>query len=307
METRKIDGKEILLTIVKSILLATFGMFFPIIYIYFPQNFLYLGIKDNIFKAGLVFIIVAAVLAVTFGTSVGLSVFTIFLPMILLMHYMITTKRPAKYTVLVGAVAMFVSLGTVLYTMGITPEYLESGKALQDFIQMVETFLKNGNVEMNAEMTHNLTNLFNQVVNTFPAILLIGSIVTSYFTLSITGNKLLFNGIVIKKPNPFYYFKLPKALGFAALIIMTLNLGFSSLFEGYESYILNISLIFSFFFMAEGLSLIYFYLKSKRVSRFILILVFMFSIYITYMQAILGFLGILDSILNFRKLPDEVI
>ena len=160
---------------------------------------------------------------------------------------------------------------------------------------------------MNAEMTHNLTNLFNQVVNTFPAMLLIGSIVTSYFTLSITGNKLLFNGIVIKKPNPFYYFKLPKALGFAALIIMTLNLGFSSLFEGYESYILNISLIFSFFFMAEGLSLIYFYLKSKRVSRFILILVFMFSIYITYMQAILGFLGILDSILNFRKLPDEVI
>lgn len=307
METRSNDTKEVLLLILKSILLATFGLLFPVIYIYFPYNFLYLGIKDSIFKAGIVFLIVIAILALSFGKAAALSLFTIFLPMILLMHYMSVTKRPAKYTVLVGTIAMFVSFGTVLYTMGITPEYIENGKALQDFLQMVGTFLKNANVEMNAEITHNLTNLFNQVVNTLPAILLIGSIVISYFTLYLAGNKLLFKGIVINKPNPFYFFKLPKALGFITLVIMTLNLGFSSLFEGYESYLLNISLIFSFFFMAEGLSLIYYYLKSKRVSRFILIAVFMFSIYVTYMQVVLGFLGILDSILNFRKLPDEVI
>ncbi|UHR02234.1 YybS family protein [Peptoniphilus sp. GNH] len=295
-----------LLIILKSIMIAIGGMFFPILYIFFPNDILYVGVKEGIVKGVFVFICVMGFVGVSLGVNFAMTLMTIFLPAIILMHYMISTKRKAKNTILVGALSIFVCTGLVLYSSGLKPEYFSSGKALEDFLHLTESVnLKN--FKLNASTQLALTELFNAFVSTLPATLLCMALLISYLSLSYTGRKLLIEGQAINQPHKFSYLKFPRALGFIGLIIGILSLAFADSLKAYETYVLNLTLILNFIFIAEGLALAFFQLDKIRAPRFVKFVLFLLIIYFNPLQIMVAFLGMLDSVLNFRKLPDEVI
>mgnify|MGYP001268904148 CR=1 FL=1 len=287
----------------KSSLIALLGSFFPVLYILFPAMFVAESLKEGIVKVMGCFIGVCLILAILISPVVGISVLTMFGPMILIFNYMIINKYDVNTTIVVNAIIFFVSMIFISYTFGITPETLKSQDTISKFIEMQKELL---DASVNVDFsTSNITMIYNRTLQIMPAILLLMSLFISYTTYTITGRTLLKENRIIMQPSSFIFFRLPNGIVISSIIGVAGVFLFQELIgENYFVIIENIVIVMGTLLLFEGLSVAKFLMMKARMASILQILIIVCALIIPGVQIIFIVLGFFDVLLNFRNVPN---
>ena len=148
-----------------------------------------------------------------------------------------------------------------------------------------------------------LENAMDYVLLILPAIVIIFSLVISYLNYLISSLILRRLGYGIVSIPKFSKFKLPNnvLLGTGIMFLGAFIIKGLKLFY-YETILLNITVIASFMFFTQGLSVVDYKLIEKNLGRIPRLLIILFFTIILPLGWLISFIGILDVIIDFRKL-----
>ncbi len=292
---------NIFVLIIKSVLMSLGGIIFPVLYLFLPSMFVAESISNGIVKIIGIFALCCATVGLVVSPIFGALIFSIFGPMILIFHYMISKKSSINLTIVVCAGVFFLSVITSLYSFGITSEVLNSAENMRAFVEAQKTVLESSGIDMSKSQ---LMVMYNRMLQLLPGSLVIMSLIISYITYVIAGRTLLKRGDYILQPSSFIFFRIPKGIFESMLITMVLVYAVQMLTD-YKLNVLvdNVVMIFQALFMFVGVAVFLFFLNrviKVKALKFV-ILFFMFMTPGTGMAFV--FVGILDSLFNFRKLP----
>lgn len=304
---------ETLFVILSSVVLVLIGMYYAkIVFFLYPIFFIILGIKYGINYAILNLAISSILIGLITDTASGAFVFVAFAPLIISIIY---TLKGRKNSFIILVVSTIVFLVSVLLIIGIMKKV--AGINIIKEIEGLFTQILDYQTEMlrSTELSNYevlrikdfLENAYDYIILIMPSIIIIFSLIIAHinYLLSIIFLRKLGYG-VINVPR-FSRFRLPNniLLGtgimfLGAFVLMQLRLKY------YQAVFINISVIVSFFFFIQGLSVVDFVLVRKGANVILrLFLVILFTIVIP-LGWIVPFIGVFDAILDFRKLKKPV-
>ena len=302
LEDKKNYG-DLLMLAIKSILLALCGVVFPFLYIFFPSMYIVESIKEGILKIMGIFIGVCVLLGAIFNPIDGFVVFTIFGPLILVFHYMITSRKSRTQIFIAGAISFFASVIVLLVSFGINSEVLNSKKTLEGLINIYTNIGSEVGLADTEffDITSRVSNLYYTFLQMAPSYLIISSLVFSYIVYISVVRTMFAKGRIIIGPPTLEFIKIPKEvifLGFATIGVLYL-LKFP---QGTEIIYKNLLFILLFLLFVEGLAIIKFFMTSMKISRFLQTIIIIVSLTFPFLQMLFIFLGAVDLFIDFRKI-----
>lgn len=297
------NNKSVLVLLAKSMVLGTLGMFFPLLYVFFPMLFLTEALEQGLLKILMAFVGVCLLLG-AFSPAMGFGLFTLFGPLILILHYAITSKKSILSTLAVSTTVMVIGFGVVLQSSGLL-ELFQSPEKLQSFLTLQKEVLTEMGTsqEMIGALQSNLNAALTQVLRIMPAMLVLAALIISYVTYSFTGRNLLKKGKLIAQPPSFIYFSLPSGLVAVFVgLFFTSVLGGEAFADVIDVAALNLTVFFQFLFLVQGLALLNFVLTKYRIPGFAKWMGVFILLFTPGLQGPVAVLGLLDYGFNFRKI-----
>lgn len=295
---------EIIKLIVFSLVLGFLGLSFSeVVLVLYPVFFMESSIKNGIVSTMIAMLATSVILQLLLASVTGLGLFFVFAPMVLAFHYGVMHKKSFRFVFIL----MFLALGISLLSYQMGQARLETTDikvAVNELInrQLVEMGKGLTNLEL-SQLERSLRYAYDISITLLPSIYLILVAVIVYLNYSIVGRKLLFNGILIYQPPLFKNLQIPRPtillLGLTVLVSLVLKYSGTSI---YRSIYFNSLAIFGFLFLINGLALLSNLLNRSRLPNFIRILVFAFAIIFAPMGLFLIIIGLLDTLLTFRKM-----
>ncbi|MDO5041623.1 MAG: DUF2232 domain-containing protein [Peptoniphilus sp.] len=277
------------------------GVIFPVLYLFLPPMLVAESINKGIVKIIGVFSLCCAIVGLVVSPVFGALIFSVFGPMILIFHYMILKKSSINLTIFVCAGVFFLSVIVSLYSFGVTAQSLNSSESIKVFIEAQKNVLELSDIDISRS---ELTIMYNRMLQLLPGTLVIISLVISYVTYVITGRTLLKKGAYILQPSSFIFFRIPKGVFEAMLIVGVLIYGVQALTD-YRLNILidNVLMVFEALFTFVGVAVFLFFLNRAMRGKMLKLIILLFMFMVPGASTVFLFAGILDSLFNFRKLP----
>lgn len=295
---------NILSLIIKSLFLSIGGMIFPVLYIFIPAMFVVESVYSGIVKIFSFFMGVCLLVGLLMSPIIGVMMFVVFGPIILTFHYMISNKYSVNTTIIVTSIIFFISLIIGLYWVGFTPEVINSPESVKSFIEVERNLMSSMGEKVELSNAY-LTQVYNLTIQIIPSVLIIISLIVSYCTYSIVGKSILKRGGIILQPSSFIFFRVPKGLPLALFISMFLIYILKGTIGSiYSIMMMNIVLIFSFILFVLGFSVLMYLLNKLKFGGILKFVIYVSVFIIPFFQIALIFLGLLDYLFNFRKLPN---
>ena len=307
------NNLEIILTIVIATIIMLFGIYYlPWITFLYPIPFIVLGVKYGISYNIFSLIVSTLSLGLIVDKTSGIFILLAFAPLSVALNY--TLKKGKKHFEVI-TISTLVTLASFLLLINIMTDM--TGVSI--IIQMEEFFTNTLNIQIEAlkdmelssyevlKIKDELENAFDYVLLIIPSIVMIFSLVTAYLNYLISTLILRKLGYGIVSIPKFSKFKLPNniligtgIMFLGAFIIKSLELFY------YETILLNITALASFMFFIQGLSVVDHSLIENKVKKIPRILMILFFIIVLPLAGIISFIGVIDSIVDFRKLRKNV-
>lgn len=309
---RKIS--EIILIIVISTILMLLGMYYmPLIIFLYPTLFIILGVKYGL-KYNIISIIVSTFLVgLMTDTISGLIILLAFSPLSIALSYLIINRKKTLETMIISTLVTLVSF---LIILGLTKNI--TGVSIVHQLDEFFTQVINTQIETLKDMQLSqyeilkaeniLESAFDYVLLVIPVLMMIFSLVTAYINCFISSIVLRKQGYGVVSIPRFSRFKLPSniLLGMGIMFIGVLLMKWLKV-SYYETVLLNIVGLASFMFFTQGLAVIDYKLKRRNVRIIFRIIILLFFVLVLPIGSmILTFIGVLDAILDFRKLKNNV-
>lgn len=297
------DSKSVLMLILKSMAIAMLGIFFPILYIFFPMLFLTEALEQGILKILLAFVGVCLLVGVL-SPMIGFIIFTLFGPLILILHYCITTKKSILSTLAASTAVLFSAFMILTVTTGFADAVKDPalpGKIIESQREVLENM---GNATGMADsLEASFPSVFRKTLQILPAITVLLSLTISYVTFSYTGRNMLKKGKLIGQPPSFVFFSLPSGLFPVFLGLFLFSLLGGELWASIREVLMtNLTVLFGFLFFIQGLAVISFYASKFRIVGIIKWIGLLFIIMTPGIQLPVAFFGLLDYGFNFRRI-----
>ncbi len=308
---RKIS--EIILTIVISTILMLLGMYYmPLIIFLYPTLFIILGVKYGL-KYNIISIIVSTFLVgLMTDTISGLIILLAFSPLSIALSYLIINRKKTLETMIISTLVTLVSF---LIILGLTKNI--TGVSIVHQLDEFFTQVINTQIETLKDMQLSqyeilkaeniLESAFDYVLLVIPVLMMIFSLVTAYINCFISSIVLRKQGYGVVSIPRFSRFKLPSniLLGMGIMFIGVLLMKWLKV-SYYETVLLNIVGLASFMFFTQGLAVIDYKLKRRNVRIIFRIIILLFFVLVLPIGSmILTFIGVLDAILDFRKIKNN--
>ncbi len=300
---------EIFLTLIASTVLILFGMYyFPFIIFLYPVLFIILGIRHGL-KYSIITLLASSVLiGLLIDILSGILVFIAFMPLSLILINMIRKRKKPIETLLYSIFTFLASLLVIITLVDINGVSI-IGQLKSNITQIVNSqmeLLKQ--LDLTKEQLLEIEGLQKEylrlVLAMVPSVIMILSIVVSYlnYLLSTLFLRKLGHGVVFIPR--FSNFKLPRNifLGLGVMFFTTFLLKGYGLFNSFE-VILNLIVLTLFIFFLQGVAVIDYKLKQKKIKtvwRIFILLFLLDLIPLLGISAIL--LGLFDSIFDFRRI-----
>ena len=285
------------------------GLYYmPWIIFLYPAFFVGLGVRNGINYNIIGLIISSLFLGLMVDRVSGMLTLITFAPLSVVLNYMMSKRRKSFEIILISTVILLFSHLLVINIIGDMSGVSIINQLEDFFAQSVNTHIETlRDMDLSAyeilKVRDLLENAMDYILLILPATLIIFSLVVSYLNYLISSLTLRKLGHEIVSVPKFAKFKLPNnvLLGagimfVGAFLIKTLKLFY------YETIILNITVIASFMFFTQGLSVINYKLISKKLGIIPRVLLMAFLIIILPLGWIISLIGILDVIMDFRKL-----
>lgn len=297
------DYGRIFNLLVKSILISLAGIVFPISYLFLPAIFITESLIDGIIKIMFIFIVSCGIVAMASDLLIGMFIFGIFAPMILIFHYMILKKKDVISVLLFSTSVLFISILFNCYSYGINAEYLNSQATLNNFINIQKSIIDSGSYSTLLDEA-TLTVLYNKFLQILPGLLVVGSLVTSYITYLIVGRSLLKKGRFIPQPSSFRFLRLPSGLTYMISLLFILAIIIKAFVGDFSSVIVdNLLILFGSILFVLGLSVITFFLSRIKLGSVFKGICIFILLSIPGSWILLIVVALLDIIFNLRRLP----
>lgn len=308
---RKIS--EIILTIVISTILMLLGMYYmPLIIFLYPTLFIILGVKYGL-KYNIISIIVSTFLVgLMTDTISGLIILLAFSPLSIALSHLIINRKKTLETMIISTLVTLVSF---LIILGLTKNI--TGISIVHQLDEFFTQVINTQIETLKDMQLSqyeilkaeniLESAFDYVLLVIPVLMMIFSLVTAYINCFISSIVLRKQGYGVVSIPRFSRFKLPSniLLGMGIMFIGVLLMKWLKV-SYYETVLLNIVGLASFMFFTQGLAVIDYKLKRRNVRIIFRIIILLFFVLVLPIGSmILIFIGVLDAILDFRKIKNN--
>jgi uncharacterized protein YybS (DUF2232 family) len=159
-----------------------------------------------------------------------------------------------------------------------------------------------------------IVQLINSILANIPAIITVTSFIAGFVIIIISLIITRKAGYNVTSVEPFSEFKLPAGvIGFSILAqILSVGDGQGSDIDRFTMVFLNLSYILDFFFMVQGIALVDFLLKKIGLLGSLRIIVYTIGgviivpfIFIPIFPFLLTVAGILDALMDFRKLESR--
>lgn len=290
----------------KSIIIAFCGFLFPFIYIFFPTMYVTESMKQGIVKIAVCFVVVCAIIGAAFGPMVGLVLFNLFGPFILVFHYMIVTKRDVYLTIALCACVFFFSVLFIMYSFGITGEVLNSEGTKQLIVNHIQSMMEAnpGNAANISLSGQDVLGIYERCLQILPATLVLISMTISYVTFVLTGRALLVSGRLIPQPGSFEFFQIPQEFVLWGVLSLILLNVFGQDLLGTMSQVIfsNLFTLLLFLLFLQGLSILKYVMSKAGIGTIMQGAFILFVFILSVVQMALVVIGIIDSFINIRKI-----
>lgn len=308
---RKKDNKifETIFIIAIATTFLLIGIYYiPWIMFLYPIFFIVLGVRNGVIYNIISLIISSLSIGIMIDIISGILVFLTFAPLSIGLNYIIKKRRKSFESIAISTIILLFSFLLVINIMGDM-----SGVDIINQIEDSFTQTLNSQIEMLKDMDLSayevlkirdvLENSVDYVILIIPAIIIIFSLIVAYLNYLISSLILRRLGYGIVSIPKFAKFKLPNnvLLGTGIMFLGAFIIKALELFY-YETILLNVTVIASFMFFTQGLSVIDYKLAKKKLRRIPRVFIILFFTIILPLGWLISFIGILDVIMDFRKL-----
>jgi uncharacterized protein YybS (DUF2232 family) len=300
--THSLVESSILTSIALVLILMT--VYLPVFYIIgvflwpIPITLMYIrhGVKFSILSLIVTFIITALVAGPI--SAVGLVVIYGLLGVVL--GYCITSKRSAVISIIIMAVAAFLST-MVIYK-------LFASITGVDIISQVINVLNKSYSESQSMYTkmgvskEAFTTIISTLRTILPSVFILYSIVLAFVSYLLTQKILKRFKYNIPVISPISEWYIPSKVSFGIILIFGISfLLLKSGIQNGDSYFVNANILFNYTFTINALAFVVAFLKKKNIKKPFNWVVIIFCI-LPPISTYLFFLGVFDYILDYRKL-----
>ena len=309
-----LDGKTTRITetaIITTLMtvFAIIGLYvFPIIIMIYPVPFIILGVRHGV-KYNILSIMASSILiSILVDVLTGVFVFILFGLFSISIAYMIEKKyKPSQILIgstIVSLACAIVSIGIIGYITGLS--FLSQINAsLTESISIQMNMIKDMGLTSYEidQIKELLKTTVEYMIIVIPATLIISSVFISYINYWVATAVLTRLGQKAVNIPRFINFRLPSniILGAVVLFLASSIVKYFKIFY-YDTIFINIIILIFFVFFVQGLAVIIFLMNKARMSKITKgILIFFILINVPF-SIIVSFLGLLDVVIDFRKL-----
>ncbi|SET01870.1 Uncharacterized conserved protein YybS, DUF2232 family [Natronincola peptidivorans] len=300
--------------LIEAALTATITTFFVIATLYIsilsillvvlPMPFIILSVRHGTRYTVLSLIISSLLIGFLTNILYTIFVFIIFSPIALAMGYAIRRRKKPYEVIGFGTAASVLAIFFLLQIIAIA-----AGINITDEIANMTREAIDHQMEMLRTLNLDVVDVkesLNYLMMIIPALVIIHSMIGAFINYYLTAAVINRFNFIDHQLGEFSEFKLPGNIVLGSFIIFVLSLT-TRYIEGIQhtSLIANVTIIFLVIFFLQGLTFISYLLKKTKVPRFIRIILVLSLIIISPLMTIVAFLGLLDAILDIRKLKKK--
>lgn len=296
---KPIKSTSLLPMILQSIGIGIIGILFPVAYIFLPMIFLTEAIDKGLVKIMGTFLGLCLFLELLIP-KLGMTIFTLFGPLILILHYCLVTKKDFERTFSLASGIFVISIMLTLQSTGVL-DFIRQ----EDFPQKLIAMQKEAGIWQEGMEAYLPTfeNVMRKGVQYLPGLVVIISLLVTYLTMTFTGRKLLLRGKLVVQPSSFFYFRLPKGLLFVMALFSLGAAAFSKeLSQSAPLLVNNGILVAGFLFFVQGLAVMDFLFIKLKILRIFKTILLVMIVFTPIVQIPIAFLGLCDSIFNLRRI-----
>ncbi len=280
----------------------------PFIDFLLPLPAIILGKRRGYKYSALSLVSASLIVMMILGLPMGFMYLFMYTPIAIALTFLIVKDKKPSTVILGGAVVMLISLIFVLYiidiftgvdiTKQITSMFSEALEMQKNIMNTV-----GANEEQIQLISDTYKYLSEYIVMLLPTMLITLSALMSVINYYIAQKVALRFKIVIRPLKDLSMFYLPRnfIFGIGFLMILTYIL-FTMNFANMDIILINISMIGRIALIVQGLALIKSYFIKYNVNNFLRVIIFMFIIFTPVLSNIVTMLGVIDLIIDFRKL-----
>ncbi len=280
----------------------------PFIDFLLPLPAIILGKRRGYKYSALSLVSASLIVMMILGLPMGFMYLFMYTPIAIALTFLIVKDKKPSTVILGGAVVMLISLIFVLYiidiftgvdiTKQITSMFSEALEMQKNIMNTV-----GANEEQIQLISDTYKYLSEYIVMLLPTMLITLSALMSVINYYVAQKVALRFKIVIRPLKDLSMFYLPRnfIFGIGFLMILTYIL-FTMNFANMDIILINISMIGRIALIVQGLALIKSYFIKYNVNNFLRVIIFMFIIFTPVLSNIVTMLGVIDLIIDFRKL-----
>ena len=280
----------------------------PIILILFPILFIAYGVKNGLLPSILIMVIVSTIVGFTTDTISGLLLFLTFAPITIVLIYGIKNRKSSIEILAASSLVFFLTILLIAgYMSGVSGINI-ANKLENNFKSIltiqVDFFKEMGltNFEL-LKVKDLLEGMYKSMLLTVPSIVIIASLIISYVNYYVSVIVLRKIGIGVINIPRFSKFRLPNNI-VPGILVMFLGAYLTKNIEGfsYETILANLILLIGFMLYVQGLSVIDFLMNKRRIVFPLRIVFLLIIVFFTPLVSIILLLGLLDILIDFRKI-----
>jgi len=294
-----------------AVIFTLAGIYIPLLgyaLMLIPVPFIIIGAKHGI-KYNILSVIAAALIVGSFTDPMRALFISIFGGLSSLVIGSIINKRDGfRKALLFGSIATLVA-SVILLTL---LSYV-SGISVTDIIEESFNFSADINFSIYEslgmdpktinETKNMMENIKNMSLMLLPSSVIFGSVIFTYLNYTVSGVILRRIGTPVERPGRFSEFRLPRNFLLGSLLIVFLSFIAGKLnIVDFNTLFTNVFYLFFITYLIQGLSVAYFFLEKRGISRGFRVFIVILLLLIPNTGLILMFIGFFDMLFNIRKL-----
>ncbi|GEM_PF-704768 len=290
-----------------AVIFAIAGFYIPFLsffLIFIPVPFIIVAVRNNL-KYTMLAVTSASLIIASFSSPlVGIYIALISGINASVMGSMIKQGRNVRSIIIAGSaaslIATLLTFTVSTYIMGVNALF-QMEEVFTNVVEQQKSFLGDGGGS--AEIIRSLEIMKNTMLTLIPSSLIFGSIASAHVNYLVSGIILKRTGFKFQPLGKFSRFSLPRNIMMGLFLIITLSYVADKMdVVNGQALFLNVFYLFQIAFLLQGLSVIVFFMEKYKLPKFFRMIACVLFLLVPSFSIMAAILGILDSIINIRRM-----
>jgi uncharacterized protein YybS (DUF2232 family) len=291
------------------VIIAYASEFIPLLMPFYPTPALILAKRKGLKYATLSLVAAGLIISMLLGIQTGIIFLLLYSPIGVALAYGICRDEEPNKTILMGSAAFMISFVAIIlmmqavlginYIQQLIDIYSESIDIYKNMLKASP--IQGDSISQSIQMADTVgKQMVESIGKMFPAMIIISSVMMSAVNYLAACRLAKRFSIEIRQHEGLNYFSFPKTFMYAMAILLLLSYGLNLLKIDGTLIQSNLFMIFYYAMGIQGMAVLSFFLAKKNVAKGLRVVLLIFAFF-SFIK-ILGFVGIIDLSVDFRKI-----